>query len=109
MIVDEKQVGQRFLIDLLRMRGKTEFGEEFQAKNKLSNGEDFENILMELELSDPEINEDMINADLFPDICDSKQIDHEQLVAITRQNLSDSRKSWRITKVIIGMRKCYTA
>lgn len=108
MIVDEKQVGQRFLIDLLRMEGKNEFTEEVQAKNKLSNDEDFENILLELELSDPDINEDIINTD-FSESYDSKQIDHDQLIAITRQNLSDSQKSWRVTKVIIGMRKCYSA
>ena len=34
---------------------------------------------------------------------------NKPIVAITKHHLSDSRKNWKISKVIIGTRRCYSA
>ena len=108
MIVDEKEIGQRFLIDLLRMEGK---GELISTESHVPQSFDgnIEDILLEIELSDPEINEDMNDPDAFMDFVDSPQVNPEPIVAITKHPLSDSRKNWKISKVIIGTRRCYSA
>jgi hypothetical protein len=104
MIVDEEEVGQRFLIDLLRMEGNGDI--RSKTKDTLQAfGENVEDILMELELSDPEINE----PDFSLDNLDSQVYSPEPIVAITRHPLSDSRKNWKISKIIIGTRRCYSA
>jgi hypothetical protein len=64
---------------------------------------------LKIELSDPEINEDMNDPDMLLDFLDSPQVNPEPIVAITRHPLSDSRKNWKISKVIIGTRRCYSA
>ena len=109
MIVDEKEIGQRFLIDLLRMEGKGDLYSTAQSHVPQSFAGNIEDILLEIELSDPEINEAMNEPDMFADFVDPPQVSPEPIVAITKHHLSDSRKNWKISKVIIGTRRCYSA
>lgn len=109
MIVDEKEIGQRFLIDLLRMEGMGELKSTNQSHASHSFDGNIEDILLEIELSDPEINEDINDPDMFADFADYPQQSPEPIVAITKHPLSDSRKNWKISKVIIGTRRCYSA
>jgi len=109
MIVDEKEIGQRFLIDLLRMEGKGELISTTQSHVPQSFDGNIEDILLEIELSDPEINDDINDPEMFADFADYPQFSPEPIVAITKHPLSDSRKNWKISKVIIGTRRCYSA
>jgi hypothetical protein len=109
MIIDEKELGQRFLIDLLRMEGKGELKSTTESHVPQSFDGNIEDILLEIELSDPEINEDMNDPDIFLDFLDYPQVNPEPIVAITKHPLSDSSKNWKISKVIIGTRRCYSA
>jgi len=105
MIVDEAEIGQRFLIDLLRMESEGDIKSKSRDQLPQAFGENVEDILMELELSDPEINE----PDFSLDNLDSHAYFPDPIVAITRHPLSDSRKNWKISKIIIGTRRCYSA
>ena len=109
MIVDEKDLGQRFLIDLLRMEGKGDLISSATKHVPQSFDGNIEDILLEIELSDPEINEDADDLFANADYADYPQATPEPIVAINKHHLSDSRKNWKISKVIVGTRRCYSA
>ena len=109
MIVDEKAIGQRFLIDLLRMEGKGDVISTASKTGPQSYDGNIEDVLLEIELSDPEINDDMNDPFANADYADYPQSSPEPIVAITKHHQSDSRKNWTISKVIIGTRRCYSA
>lgn len=109
MIVDEKDISQRFFIDLLRMEGKGDLISTAPKNGPHSYDGNIEDILLEIELSDPEINEDINDPFSNTDYADYPQASPEPIVAITKHHQSDSRKNWKISKVIIGTRRCYSA
>ncbi|MBI5558831.1 MAG: hypothetical protein HY885_14485 [Deltaproteobacteria bacterium] len=104
MIVDEEEIGQRFLVDLLRMQGKGDLEKASAENTAESFDENLAAIMLELEMADEDINE--------PDCWDFISVHEEApepIVAITRRPLSDSRKNWKIGKVIVGARRCFSA
>ncbi len=105
MIIDEQQIGLRFMNDLLRackgkentlLNGATDIPD---GNTFMDEGFSFENeineILLEIEL---------LEADFGEADCSyaGPSMESEPFVAFSRKPMTDSRKKWRITRFVAG-------
>lgn len=103
MIVDEELLNQRFFNDLLR--SYRENGAVAVSTPCGMSSIEYQEILQEIEMSDPDFGDTDYEFD-FPSF---DLTSNDPFIAVTKTPLSDSRKKWKFSRFVIGTKKFFSA
>ncbi|MFH1216287.1 MAG: hypothetical protein V1706_07290 [Pseudomonadota bacterium] len=106
MMADENEMNQQFYNVLMRLRSEGDASFVADTTGRNISGKELEDILMEIELLEDE-DLDCFAADF--DNAEVSRLFFHPLIAVSKCRLCDSRKNWKLRKVVFGSRLGFSA